>query len=75
MDTPSPQNSTPEGRAANRAAYERMTPALAAWRANLAQRLAQMAKCRHAYHLSGGIELCAKCGQPKKLEEQEDIGD
>lgn len=64
-------NATPEGRAANRAAYERMTPALAAWRANLAQRLAQMAKCRHEYHLSGGIELCKLCGQPKKLEEQD----
>lgn len=71
-DTPSPQNATPEGRAANRINYAYLAPALAAWRANLAQRLAQMAKCRHVYHLSGGIELCAKCGQPKKLQEQED---
>lgn len=65
-------NTTEAGKAANRAAYARYAPALAEWRANIGNRIAQMQGCKHIYHLSGGIELCKLCGQPKKLAEQED---
>ncbi len=70
--TPTPQNSTPEGQAANRQQYAALTPALEAWRASVWQRIAQMEGCKHTFAKMGTIFVCQKCGMASPVIEAAD---
>ena len=61
-DTPTPQNSTPEGQTANRPQYAALPPALESWRSRIMGQVAQMQGCKHTFAKSGTIFVCQKCG-------------
>lgn len=65
-DTPTPQNSTPEGQAANKTAWERLQSV------NLIEIDQRMQCCKHAFtRQHSGVEVCAKCGQTAPIIEAE----
>lgn len=65
-DTPTPQNSTPEGQAANRQQYAALAPALEAWRASVWQRIAQMQGCKHTYAKDQGCSSARSAVWPPR---------
>lgn len=70
--TPTPQNSTPEGQAANRQQYAALAPALEAWRARIMGKVSQMQSCKHTFAKMGTIFVCQKCGMASPVIEAAD---
>ena len=66
-------NTTPEGREANKAAYAQLAPALEAWRRSIMGKAESMTTCKHTFTRNhSGVFVCAKCGQTAKLADKED---